>query len=147
MTVGKTRSPVGVVVLSIVTLGVYYLYWYYVVNSEMRQYRAFIEVSPGIALLSQFVPLANWISGYNTAGRLLMLEDADRVPDRISPGIALLLHVLLGIAYPFYVQDHLNKLWEAAATPGGELGPGTPNVMDDFSGPQDSATPERPTDQ
>jgi hypothetical protein len=130
MTVGKTRSPIAVVILSIITFGIYYLYWYYVVNSEMRQYRPFIEVSPGIALLSQFVPIANWISAYNTAGRLLTLEDTNRVPDRISPGIALVLHILLYVAYPFYVQDHLNRLWEAAGQ-GGALDSGTPSVLPD----------------
>jgi hypothetical protein len=143
MTVGKTRSPIAVVILSIITFGIYYLYWYYAVNSEMRRYRPFVEVSPGIALLSQFVPIANWISAYNTAGRLLTLEDTDRVSDRISPGIALVLHILFGIAYPFYVQDHLNRLWEAAGH-GGAVGPQAPSVLpDDVNQP----TSERPTDQ
>lgn len=143
MTVGKNRGPVTVVILSIITFGIYYLYWYYSVNSEMRRYRPSIEVSPGIALLSQFVPIANWISAYNTAGRLLTLEDAGRVPDRISPGIALVLHILLGIAYPFYVQDHLNRLWEAAGQ-GGALGPQSPSVLpDDLNRPPS----RRPTDQ
>lgn len=143
MTVGKTRSPVGVVILSIITFGIYYLYWYYSVNSEMRRYRPSIEVSPGIALLSQFVPIANWISAYNTAGRLLTLEDGDRMRDRISPGIALLLHILLGIAYPFYVQDHLNRLWQAAGR-GGELDPQARGPL-----PEGLHRPssERPTDQ
>jgi hypothetical protein len=149
MTVGKTRSPIGVVLLSIVTLGIYYLYWYYAINSEMRRYRPFIEVSPGIALLSQFVPIANWISAYNTAGRLLMLQDADRVADRISPGIALVLHVLLYITYPFYVQDHLNRLWEAASH-GGALGSGPSDVLRDGSQPappHNDYSPDRPADQ
>jgi hypothetical protein len=149
MTVGKTRSPIAVVLLSIVTLGIYFLYWYYAINSEMRRYRPFIEVSPGIALLSQFVPIANWISAYNTSGRLLMLEDADRVVDRISPGVALLLHILLGIAYPFYVQVHLNGLWEAASR-GGALGSGGPDVLRDGTQPappHPDHSPDRPADQ
>ena len=143
MTVGRHRSPVVVVILSIITFGIYYLYWYYSVNSEMRRYRPSIEVSPGIALLSQFVPIANWISAYNTAGRLLTLEEAEPVPHGISPGIALLLHILLGIAYPFYVQDHLNRLWEAAGHRGA-LGPQTRGFLpDDLNRPSG----ERPTDQ
>ena len=130
MTVGKTRSPVGVVLLSIITFWIYYLYWYYAVNAEMRRYRPFIEVSPGIALLSQVVPIANWISAYNTAGRLLTLQDTDRIPDRISPGIALVLHIILYVAYPFYVQDHLNRLWEVAGQ-GGAPDSETPSARTD----------------
>ena len=127
--VGKPRGPVVVIVLSIITLGVYYLYWYYKINDEMRRYRSFIEVSPGLALLAQFVPIVNWISGYRTAARLRRLEEADQVAP-ISPVLALVLDLLLGVVYPIYVQYHLNKLWAAAKAPRSQLRSGMPDPLD-----------------
>src|SRR5690606_12821203 len=43
---GKTRSPLGVWLLALITFGVYGLVWYYKVNRELRDYNGQIEVSP-----------------------------------------------------------------------------------------------------
>jgi hypothetical protein len=34
----KRRSPLGVIGLSLITIGIYGLYWYYKVNDEARTY-------------------------------------------------------------------------------------------------------------
>ena len=73
--IGKTRNPWGVWGLSLITLGIYYLYWYFTVNSELRAYDASIEVEPGIATLAAIVPIANLVTIYN-CGR----------PHRAGPG-------------------------------------------------------------
>ena len=50
--VGKTRGPVVVWLLSAVTLGIYYLVWWYKINREVRDFDPSIEVSPGTATLA-----------------------------------------------------------------------------------------------
>src|SRR4051812_40137812 len=84
--VGKTRGPVVVWLLTIVTLGIYFLYWYFKVNEELRDHDASIEVSPGIATLAQFVPIANWVSFYNAGGRIRQAQRSDEC----SPIVGLL---------------------------------------------------------
>ena len=76
--VGKTRGPWVVWLLSLVTFGIYFLYWYYKVNNEVREYDGSIEVEPGISLLAQFIPIANIVSAVKCAGRSLPGPDHRR---------------------------------------------------------------------
>ena len=34
----KLRNPLGVVGLSIITIGIYYIFWWYFINREMRDF-------------------------------------------------------------------------------------------------------------
>lgn len=68
----KERNPLGVWALSIVTLGIYYLVWYYKINKEMR--RAFgIDVDPAMAViaitLGSFIIVPPFVSVYRTGRR------------------------------------------------------------------------------
>ena len=68
--VGKDRSPTSVLGLSIITLGIYYLVWYYKVNDEIRRHDPSIKVKPGWAVVALFVAICNLVSGYSTAARI-----------------------------------------------------------------------------
>jgi hypothetical protein len=46
------RHPLGVLGLSIITLGIYWFYWYYQVNVEIRGFQKDDTVRPGVALLA-----------------------------------------------------------------------------------------------
>lgn len=109
--VGKDRSPAAVLGLSIVTIGIYYLYWYGSLNGEIQRHDPSIRVSPGLAVLSQLVPIANLISAYATAARLRQMQLDDDNSDTISPVVALLLYLLLGIAYPLYLASQAREHW------------------------------------
>ncbi len=108
----KERSAALVVVLSIVTLGIYWLYWYYTVNKEIVLVsNGSVKASPGVALLAQFIPIANIVSLYNTASRLQTAKQAASDPHTISPGLCIViaLFVPFGI-YSALVQSGLNAL-------------------------------------
>jgi hypothetical protein len=106
---GKNRNPLGVWFLNVVTCGIYHLYWVYKVNSEIGAHDPEIEVNPGRSVLAQFVPIANLVSLYNTAGRVKRMEVADQAEKPVSP----ILCIVLYIAYYFMVQGHLNRHWDA----------------------------------
>ena len=108
---GKDRSPAAVLGLSIITFGIYYLVWYYKINNEIRRHDPDIKVSPGLAVLAQFVPIANLISGYSTAARIRQMQLDDGASQTISPVVALLLLIFLGIGYPLYVGSALKEHW------------------------------------
>jgi hypothetical protein len=109
---GKKRNPFAVLVLSFITFGIYHLYWYGKINAEIRRHDPRIRVSPALAVLAQFIPIANLISGYNTAERVKRLEMADRMPSQISPTASVLFLLFFYIGYPIQVQSHLNAQWD-----------------------------------
>lgn len=109
---GKRRNPIVVVLLSFITVGIYFLYWYGMINAEMRRHDPRIQVNPALAVLAQFVPIVNLISGYNTSERVRRLEIADGISHQISPVLSLLFMIFLGIGYPIQVQMHLNAQWD-----------------------------------
>jgi Domain of unknown function (DUF4234) len=125
----KTRDPLGVALLTLVTLGIYFFVWYYKVNREMSELgraRGTDELgdSPGTSLLAvtlgaliivpAIISLYNTFVRTQTAARLTGVEP-------LNGWIALILYLLLGIAFPAYLQSGLNKVWAAQA--GGTVAP------------------------
>jgi len=116
--VGKNRNPFAVWFLSILTVGIYHLYWYYQVNREIGAHEPAVKTSPGVSLLA-ISPLSIFtlcisalVSMYNTAARIQRMEMADSLPHQISPLVSLILLFFFGIGYYFQVQGHLNAHWD-----------------------------------
>ena len=109
--IGKDRSPAAVLGLSIITAGIYFLVWYYKINKEIALHDPTIKVKPGLAVLAAIIPFANIISGFSTAARIRQMQLDDGSAQTISPVIALLLLMFLGIGYPLYVASQLREHW------------------------------------
>jgi Domain of unknown function (DUF4234) len=110
----KERNPFGVWALTIVTLGIYYLVWYYKINKEMR--RAYgIDVDPAMAVvaitLGTFIVVPPFVSIYRTGRRVEQSQFHAGVRDNISPVLTLVLSVLFGL-HIIYLQYNLNKAWD-----------------------------------
>ena len=124
----KTRDPLGVALLSLVTLGIYFFVWYYKVNREMSDLgraRGTDELgdSPGTSLLAvtlgALIIVPAIVSLYNTFQRTQAAARLTGV-EPLNGWIALILYLLLGIAFPAYLQSGLNKVWSgqtSAAVP------------------------------
>ncbi|MGH8792519.1 MAG: DUF4234 domain-containing protein [Stackebrandtia sp.] len=115
---GKTRSPAGVWVLSIVTLGVYGFVWHYKVNRELCEYNGQISVSPGLALcnVTIFALLTAGISAavsfFRTGSRVNQAM-ASCYAGRCSGAAGLALQVFVfGVGVAYY-QKRLNRVWAA----------------------------------
>ena len=115
----KIRNPFGVFALAIVTLGIYYLVWYYKVNRELRD-AAGIDVSPIVALLAitigWVIIVPPFLSWYRTFQRIQQAQQQARVPSEVNPILGFILYVIALYFLPFellYAQDELNKLWRA----------------------------------
>ena len=128
----KLRSPWGVVGLLLITLGIYGIFWWYYVNREMRDYgqatgfdlgqnptNSALAIFPGGLII--IPPLVSYWRGTKRA------QAAQRVAGvpPLSGWIALILFLLLSIAYPPYIQSELNKAWRRVGTalPGESLPP------------------------
>ena len=117
----KVRSPLGVAVLTLITLGIYYFVWYYKVNREMcdlGRAKGTDELgdSPGTSLLAvtlgALIIVPAVISIYHTFQRTQTAARLTGV-EPLNGWIALLLYLVIGIAFPAYLQSGLNKVWEA----------------------------------
>jgi uncharacterized protein DUF4234 len=115
----KTRDPLGVALLTLVTLGIYFFVWYYKVNREMSDLgraRGTDELgdSPGTSLLAvtlgALIIVPAIVSIYNTFQRT---QAAARLTgaEPLNGWIALILYLLLAIGFPAYLQSGLNKVW------------------------------------
>lgn len=114
----KKRNPLGVLGLSFITLGVYWWYWYYTINDELRRFERDDTIRPGIALLAVtlgwLVIVPPFISIYNTS--LHVVKDQQRlgIAQQLSPAINVILLLFVGITTGIYTQEHLNRIWDTA---------------------------------
>jgi hypothetical protein len=115
----KKREPLGVLGLSVITIGIYWLYWYYKVNVEIRQFEKDDTVRPGIALLAvtlgALLIVPPFISVYNTSLHVARMEDRAGIAARLSPALNVVLLVLFAWGTGIYTQEHFNRVWDAAA--------------------------------
>jgi hypothetical protein len=114
--VGKTRNPVGVWLLTFVTLGIYGLYWWYKINDEVGEFDESIDVNPVLSLLAMFVPIANIVSLVRTGGRIGQAQENTLGRKDCSGLIGFLLAFVLGL-YIVYYQANLNRLWASQGAP------------------------------
>jgi Domain of unknown function (DUF4234) len=113
----KIRSPFGVFVLALVTLGIYYLVWYYKVNRELRD-AAGADVDPFVALLAitigWVIIVPPFVSWYRTFERIQQAQRQAGLTSEANPVLGFILYVIALYFLPvelLYAQDELNKLW------------------------------------
>jgi hypothetical protein len=111
----KIRRPWGVFFLSLITLGIYYLVWYYKTNKELQLYT---DVKPGIALLAVtlggLLIIPPFVSEWRYYKRIRQAQEATGTPHPISHVLGFVLYLVALILLPFetvYAQEHLNRLW------------------------------------
>jgi hypothetical protein len=118
----KIRNPWAVLALSIVTLGIYTLFWWYETNRELRDYGRAQQApglgdSPGGSLAAYalggfglFIPMVWTIVG--TTRRVQRAQTIAGMPSRLSGGLAAVLWILTGgWGAIVYQQSELNRLW------------------------------------
>jgi Domain of unknown function (DUF4234) len=125
----KIRNPLGTVALSIVTLGIYYLFWWYFINREMRDLgrarNADLGQNPTNSLLAMFpggiIVVPALVTLWTTSGRIESSQEAVGIDRRASGPIIFILLLLIGPVGIWYAQSELNKVWEAQRSGGGGL--------------------------
>ena len=138
----KLRHPVGVVGLSIITVGVYYVFWWYFINREMRDFgRARgtdLGQNPGNSVLAltlgALVIVPALVTLWRTCDRIQRTQEVAGVDRPASGPIIFILLLIIGPVGIWYAQNELNKAWQAqaggaaaaASLPASETSPAAP---------------------
>ena len=135
----KIRHPVAVAALSVVTIGIYFLYWWYQVNREMvdlgrARNAEGLGDNPTLSLLAMFpgvlIIIPPYFSLYNGVQRLKRAQEVGlgySEDQTINGWIVLALIVgsffvgVTGLIVPAYIQSELNKVWQAQTVTAGAL--------------------------
>jgi hypothetical protein len=121
---GKERNPLGVIGLSLITLGIYGIFHYYYVNKELAELgkargvttlgenpmMSVIAIVPGFILI---VPPI--ISVWNTWKRQQAARQMFNVQEGIDAVPGFLLHLFIGVVGIFLLQQGQNGVLEAQA--------------------------------
>ena len=115
----KIRNPFLVFLWSFVTLGIYYVVWYYKINRELRD-ASDVNVSPGVALLAVtlgwIVIVPPFVSWYRTFQRIAEAQRSAGLTREASPVLGFILFVVAVFLVPVevvYAQDELNGVWRS----------------------------------
>jgi hypothetical protein len=131
----KTRHPVAVAILAIVTIGIYLVYWWYQVNREMADLgRAKgtkdLGENPLLSMLALFPGSLVIVPGiWTTVTTFKRIQKAQGMTgsSAINGWLGLVLYLVISPALWAYMQSGLNKVWPAQAgtapAPAGETAP------------------------
>jgi uncharacterized protein DUF4234 len=127
---GKIRNPLGVVGLTLITLGIYSIFWYYFVNKELAEIGKAHNTdecgtSPGTSVLAItlgiFIIVPPFVSIYNTCKRLAAAERLTGTPQGMEPGLLFILWIFLSPVAEYILQSNMNKVLQSQAGGAGEL--------------------------
>src|SRR5437879_3896981 len=123
------RNPLGVLGLSFITLGIYFFYWYYKINDDLRRFEHDETISPVRSLMAMIfgwlIIVPPFIAMYNTARHVQSVEERLAIQPQLEPALTIVIMLFVSIGNGVYIQEHLNRLWDRASGVGPAL-PGTP---------------------
>ncbi len=119
---GTIRSPALVIIFTIITCGIYFLYWIYVTSKDVKQYLDDPKISPfAELLLCMFTCGIYWIYWNYKYGVLLKkVEEKAGIVSSEEYGVLFLILILCsavsmgitGIIANVLLQSKLNNVWE-----------------------------------
>ena len=108
---GTVRSPVAVILLSIITIGIYALYWQYSSFKELKAYSG-EGIGGGFGLLFAFLlGIVNAFLLPSEVGRLYA-RAGQAEPVSALTGFWVFLPLVGGIIWVVKTQGRLNEFWE-----------------------------------
>jgi hypothetical protein len=115
------RNPLGVLGLSVITLGIYFFYWFWKINDELRLYKRDESISPTRSLMAMLfgwlIIVPPFIAIYNTSKHVQDSEQRLGVQPQLEPALTIVFLLIVAIGNTIYVQEHLNRIWDRASVP------------------------------
>ncbi len=150
MRLGTPRDPALTLVLILLTCGIYYLYFIYVVSQETQDFLGEREFSPGVEVLLSMITCGLWniYWDYRMGKRVAEMCLQVGLPVTDNAVLYLVLDLVgvggfgsLGLVNPVLQQDSLNRIWKAAMS-----GPPPPPAPGSTwpPAPENTPTPRQP---
>ena len=112
---GMERSPVSVILLTIITLGIYGLYWQYAVFKDLKDYSG-EGIGGGIALLfALLIGIVNIFLLPMEIGNMFARDGQERPVTGLT-GFWILLPLVGWFIWLVKVQSRMNEFWSAHTT-------------------------------
>ena len=110
--VGTIRSPLAVILLSIITIGIYAIYWQYASFKELKAFSG-EGIGGGLGLL--FAILLGIVNVFLLPAEVGGLYARAGQPEPVSgwTGFWVLIPIVGGIIWVIKTQGRLNDYWEA----------------------------------
>ena len=113
------RNPLGVLGLTVITLGIYFLYWYWKINDELRLYKRDESISPTRSLMAMLfgwlIIVPPFIAMFNTSKHVQDAEQRLGIQPQLEPALTIVFLLFVAIGNTIYVQEHLNRIWDRAS--------------------------------
>jgi len=148
---GKIRHPLGVIGLSLITLGIYFWVWYYMTNKELAEIGRANNTdelgdSPGTSLLAvtlgAFIIVPPFVSLWNYSKRVDAAVRITGQRQRLEQPIMFVLWVFLGVVSIYLTQESLNDVLRSQAGGGaGAIGQPQQAAQPQPQGQQQPAEP------
>jgi hypothetical protein len=110
----KVRNPVAVILLSLITCGIYFLYWSWVTNQQINAELGREDVGVGILILGWFCAPVMWYVWYKWDTSLVGISQGRNINYNSNFILWIILSVLAGVGYLvmlFQIQDTLNRVY------------------------------------
>ena len=119
------RNPLGVLGLMIITIGIYFFYWYYKINEEIQRFERDDTMSPTRSLMAMIfgwlIIVPPFIAMYNTTKHVQAMERRLGIQPELEPALAIVIMLFVSVGNGIYIQEHLNRVWDRAAGSGEAL--------------------------
>lgn len=111
---GITRSIAGLIILSILTCGIYHLYWMYVTTNEINEYLSQEDTSGGMVLVFSFITCGIYtIYWYYSMGKKIQAVQCKTLGIGNDDSLLYLLLCVFGLSIvsSAIIQSNLNNAW------------------------------------
>jgi hypothetical protein len=106
-----------VILLSIITCGIYALYWFWVTNKQINEILGREDVGDGILVLGWFCAPVAWYNWYKWDKSLVEITAVNNVSYSSNFILWIILSIFAGVGsiiMMFQIQDTLNTLYNKA---------------------------------
>ena len=119
----KIRNPLAPLGLTIITFGIYFIFWWYFINKEMDAVGEvhdddYLTHSPGMAALAislgALLLVPPFVSAWRTFKRVERTQERVLGSNNFSPILVFVLALIpiVSLITPIMVQSNLNQVWE-----------------------------------
>jgi hypothetical protein len=110
--VGKPRGIAFVIIISIITFGIYFLYWLYKTGEETKRYSG--DGLGGVLwlVIGLLIGIVMWFVAPSEVGKLYSREGQHQPVSGVT-GFWMLLPLIGFIIWVVKVQGALNRFWES----------------------------------